>query len=291
MYLFFIILLSVLFLFFCINHRRKKKNIQKVRDMCMDDKCRLLNELIGPFGYSYILSQDIFTSRVDAWQREFGYCKLYDDAATHFHMIFDCLPVYFNYQGRTWLLEFWKGQYGISTGCEIGMYYADHILHENELDNVLFQAVDDSDMLQFSFKLSGNNEHIASLNQTHWWLTAFRPGYFSEPSDLFLHASIAFPSCEMLNAFLDGLHTAGWAPENVCCCCNTVTLSFAHSTQRISKLRQLRGRLAQWQNHFWCKVYLFITRPFTLSIDRILYLYFYLPFAFRRTLRIRRYKK
>ena len=62
--------------------------------MCMDEKCRLLKDLIEPFGYSYVLPQDIFTSRIDAWQRQFGYCRLYDEAAPHVNMILDCLPVY-----------------------------------------------------------------------------------------------------------------------------------------------------------------------------------------------------
>ena len=42
--------------------------------------------------------------------------------APRFQMVFDALPVYFDYQKKTWLIEFWKGQYGINTGAEIGIY-------------------------------------------------------------------------------------------------------------------------------------------------------------------------
>ena len=132
MYLFLGIVFLLLLLFFCINLWRRKRIIKKICSMCMLEKCDLLNELIGPFGYSYVSSQDLFTSRIDAWQRGFGYCALYDKAALRFNMIFDCLPVYFDYQGKTWLIEFWKGQYGINTGCEIGVYYADRILQDEE---------------------------------------------------------------------------------------------------------------------------------------------------------------
>lgn len=128
MYLFFGIAFLLLLFFFCINFFRRKRIIKKLCSMCMQEKCDLLNELVEPFGYSYISSQDLFTSRQDAFQRAFGYCALYDRAAFRFHMIFDCLPVYFDYRGKTWLIEFWKGQYGINTGCEIGVYYADRIL-------------------------------------------------------------------------------------------------------------------------------------------------------------------
>ena len=30
--------------------------------------------------------------------------------------VFMCLPVYFDYGGKTWLMEFWKGGYGITAG-------------------------------------------------------------------------------------------------------------------------------------------------------------------------------
>lgn len=291
MYLLFGIIFLILLFFFCISFWRRKRIIKKVCCMCMEEKCNILDQLIRPFGYSYIASQDIFTSRIDAWQREFGYCALYDKAASHFNMIFDCLPVYFDYQGRTWLIEFWKGQYGINTGCEIGVYYADRILTEKELQSTLFQCVDNEDMLKLSFTLIKNHNSIACLRARHWWLTAFSMGRFSEPSDLSMCASVTLPTAEMAKAFAAGLQKAGCHPEDICACCNNLTFSFTGSALKCGLLHNLRIRIAQWSNHFWCKVYLFVTRPFCLSIDRILYLYYFLPFAFRRILHIRRYKR
>lgn len=291
MYLFFGIFFLILLFFFCINYCRRKKIIKKVCSLCMDEKCRILNDVIQPFGYSYILSQDIFTSRVDAWQRDFGYCALYDRAASHFNMIFDCLPVYFDYHGRTWLIEFWKGQYGINTGCEIGVYYADRILEDEELKHTLFQCVNNEDMLKLSFTLFRENTSIAHLYAKHWWLTAFDMGYFSNPSELSLRVSITFPSAEMADAFAGGLIKAGYSCSGISICHCTVTFTFTASSRENSVFRRLRIRIAQKSNHFWCKVYFFVTRPFCLSIDRILYLYYYLPFAFRKMLRIRKYKK
>lgn len=290
MYLLFGIILLILLFFFCISCQRRKKNIKKVCSMCMAEKCSVLNRLIEPFGYSYIPSQDLFTSRIDAWQRDFGYCDLYDKAASHFNMIFDCLPVYFDYQDRTWLIEFWKGQYGINTGCEIGVYYADRVLTEDELKSTLFQCVDDKDMLKLSFDLFRNHSSIARLCAKHWWLTAFSMGRFSYPSDLSMGISVNLQSAEMAEAFTKGLIRTGYCPDDIYTCCNTVTFTFAKGTPAKGSFQRLRIKAAQWVNHFWCKVYLFVTRPFCLSIDRILYLYYYLPFAFRRMLHIRGYK-
>ena len=291
MYLFFGIFFLVLLFFFCINRFRRKKIIKKVCTMCMDEKCRILDDIIKPFGYSYVLSQDIFTSRIDAWQRKFGYCHLYDEAAPHFNMIFDCLPVYFNYGGRTWMIELWKGQYGINSGCEIGVYYADRILKENELEHELFQCADDKNMLKMHFDLYRNGEEMARLCKVHWWLTAFSMGCFPKPSDLTMKVSITFHNEDMADAFAYGLIRAGYNPKNICVCLSTVSFTFADSSPVCGIFKRLRRKIAQCMNRLFCKIYLFVTRPFCLSIDRILYLYYYLPFAFRKMLRIRKYKK
>lgn len=291
MYLFWGILFLLLLLFFCINLWRRKKIIKKICSMCMSEKCNLLNQLIEPFGYAYISPQDLFTSRVDAWQRAFGYCALYDQAASRFNMIFDCLPVYFDYEGRTWLIEFWKGQYGINTGCEIGVYYADRILREDELKRTLFQCAKNRDMLKLSLCLLKNGHAIAYLRAKHWWLTGFDMGCFSDPSELSLRASVTFPSTEMTAAFARGLRNAGYDWERICVHCNTVTFTFSEAAPGCVCLSGPRIRIAQWANRFWCRVYLFATRPFCRSIDRLLYLYYFLPFAFRKMLRIRKYKR
>lgn len=291
MYLFFSTFILVLLLFFCINHWRKKKIIKKICSMCMEKKYETLTGLIEPFGYLYVLPKNIFSSCIDAWQREFGYCTLYDRTAYHFNMNFDCLPVYFNYDGKTWLIEFWKGQYGINTGCEIGVYYADRILAEDERDTTLFQCVEDKDMLNLSFTLFKKDTILTRLTQKHWWLTAFSMGCFSAPSDLALRSFISFPNCEMASAFLNSLKKSESCPEDIYTYCNTVAFTFSRGTVSGNIFRRLRTYIGQLLNCFFCKVYLFITRPFDLSIDRLLYLYYYLPFAFRRMLRIRRYKK
>ena len=82
-----------------------------------------------------------------------------------------------------------KQKYGINTGCEIGVYHADRILTEEELEQTLFQCADDRDMLKMSLTLLKNDGIIASLCEKHWWLTAFSMGNFSNPRELSLQAS------------------------------------------------------------------------------------------------------
>jgi uncharacterized protein (DUF927 family) len=53
-------------------------------------------------GFAYSKQQDIFYSTLNAWQRSFGYSRLYDEAAAHFAMIVDSEPIYFDYDGKRW---------------------------------------------------------------------------------------------------------------------------------------------------------------------------------------------
>ncbi|MEW5785407.1 MAG: DUF4474 domain-containing protein [Bacillota bacterium] len=83
---------------------------------------KALDGILAGLGYAYDADQVIFYSTLEAWQRSFGYCRLYDEAAPLLSMIIDCEPVHFEYRGRQWLIQFWKGQYALTTGCEIGVY-------------------------------------------------------------------------------------------------------------------------------------------------------------------------
>lgn len=292
MYLFFGIFLLLCVLFFLYAHWRRCRIIQKICHMDMCRKICLLNELVEPFGYSYLQSQDVMTSRTDTWQREFGYCSLYDRAAVHFQMVLDCIPIYFDYQGRTWLIELWKGQYGINTGGEIGIYQADNLIAPDNYDSTLFHSVPDHQMLPVSMDLYRNSVHLFSVKQIHWWLTGFRMGAYSEPKDLSIRASITFPDWQMMESFVHALQRIGYRHCDIQICGLTVTLTFlAPYTTPAGKLQKLSARFSQWKNRLFCRIYCRITRPFTCTPDQILYLYYFLPFAFRRMLRPRRYKK
>ena len=129
-----ILLLSVTFAVIWII--RKRNSRRKVCEMQMSQKVRLLNGLTEPSGFIYDTHWDVFTSRTDAWQRKFGYEMLFDRIAAGVNMVLDTWPVYFDYEGRTWLIEFWKGQYGINTGAETGIYHADHL---NRRDKLTYQ--------------------------------------------------------------------------------------------------------------------------------------------------------
>lgn len=288
--LFLLLLTALLGMLLC--HVRRKKIICKIRDMDQRRKCSLLKELAEPFGYVYQCCCGFFSSAVCAWQKDAGYTWAYDHMAPRFQMVFDALPVYFNYQGRTWLIEFWKGQYGINTGAEIGVYHSDRLLSESEYRTALFQAADKREMLYCSLQLYRENSACVKISERHWWLTAFLPGVFSDPSGLCLKAMICFPDREMLDAFCRGLRRAGYPAEGITVQNRCLSFTFRHPAEtQYGFLTRLWRRLSQCLNRMNCRLFAWVTRPFDCAEDRILFLYFYLPFCFRRLLRLRRFHR
>ncbi|NBJ91540.1 DUF4474 domain-containing protein [Parablautia muri] len=292
MYFSIIIIIFALLLVIVCSTCRKRWAVKKVCSMTATEKCELLNSLIEPLGYCYDPCQDIISSRNDAWQRHAGYTALYDHAASHFNMVFDSLPVYFPYRNRTWLIEFWKGQYGINTGAEIGIYYANEIVSEDALPFAKFDAVDDQDMLPLSFCLIKQNKTLATVSKKTWWLTAFCMGIFSNPHELSQNISIHFPDCEMLYSFLNSLYQTGISKQFVKICGNEICIHLKDSPSRhYSFFARLIRKWAQFTNRICCHIYLLVTHYFSSTIDRLLYLYYLLPFAFRRMLKLRSYYK
>lgn len=290
-YLLFALLLTAL-LGCILFHCHRKKIICKINTMDYCTKCSLVDELVNPFGYCFHCDSGIFSTATDAWQKQAGYTYLYDYMAPRFQMVFDALPIYFDYRGRTWLIELWKGQYGINTGAEIGIYHADSIIPEQDYQNTWFSCAEENEMLECSFLLCNKGNDCIRNSGRHWWLTAFLVGCFSRPSSLSMEVSICFPTREMLSAFVNGLMRVGYRKDSICVKGLSVCFVFCKNTaERYTLLTRFWRHFSQWKNKIFCKLYLWVTRPFYCTEDRILYLYYYIPAAFRKLLRLRRFNK
>lgn len=241
--------------------------------MCDAEKIQLLNELAEPFGFCYVPCEDVFTSREDAWQRKQGYEALYDRAAVGAGMVFDALPIYFDYAGETWLIEFWKGQYGINTGGEVGVYHAGKVVPERYYRIAHFEAVEDQDMPFIQCRLDRRRKKVYFLQKRHWWLTGFGMGTFSRPSDLILVTTIRFQNECMAEAFFEGLKRAkGKIPGNKYRICRNevyVRMDFCMKHKFCASV--WRCMVQAW-NCFCCFLYRLFTHPFIAAPDRLLFL-------------------
>lgn len=290
MYVIPIILVMLALCMIIIFHFKKKKIIRKIRNMTVEERRIVLNDIAHNFGYCYEPSQDIFSSTVDAWQRNFGFTYAYDIGAPYFNMVYDFQPIYFDYDAKTWMIELWKGQYGINTGCEIGIYHADSIVPPEDYKKTLFACASDDEMLPLSVTLRKNGRCLGMLNRPHWWLTIFDMGMFSFPGKLSMEVSITFPDCRMQSAFCRAMRTA-MPDTRLSVSGHTVSFIFMKCRRRFSLWQKIVRSWALIWCRIFCSLFCFITRPFKRCGNKVLYLYYYLPFAFRKMLRLRRIPK
>ena len=233
-----------------------------------------LNADLKPTGFGYQLQGDYFYALMDCWQREAGYCKLYDEGSPLFNMVMDCEPVAFYYGGKRWLIELWKGQYGITTGAEIGVYNtARPDLHTEKVNGTFFEPIQDHERLWISFVLRKNGAVLLKRKALHWWLSAFRLGEFTQPSALTMDAKIRFPNKDMCAAFLESLQKIGYRRQEYSVFRTTVRIHYTkpHSPQPILS-GSVQADAVQAVNENNCKLLSMATAAYPDTLDKLEYL-------------------
>lgn len=173
-------------------------------------------------GFEYDNKYDMYVSIEDpCLQRRTGYDKLYDLSAIPMGMVIDCEPVLFEYNGKQFMIELWKGQYDLSTGAEIGIY------ERSERDLIKWDCIKNEYMLQMSYTLKNKGNEVFTREGTHWWLTGFKPGVYSEPENLTMDITISFDNLPgMLQPFTSGLENLGYKKSDYRINNKTITFEF-----------------------------------------------------------------
>lgn len=263
---------------------------------CMRAKIRRQNaasleQTLRDAGYAYDPKQDIFYSRLDAWQRNFGYSRLYDEAAAPMSMIIDCEPVQFRYDGRDWLIELWKGQYGMTTGCEIGVYTRDGPTASSPgiLSDVFYKCAEEKDQLQLAFALKKGGRTLFAREGRHWWLTGFLLGEFSETRELSMDVRITLQNQEMRDSFVFELAQMGYSNRELRVIGNTVWLRYdqPRSPQPLSRT-QVVERFTQKKNKLLCRQYQELTKGCRTAPEKIVALRERAPELYRLAIRLGR---
>jgi hypothetical protein len=233
----------------------------------------MIYKAIEAAGYAYDPMQDIFYAVMNPWQRKVGYCSLYDNAAPAAGIIIDCEPIQFEYAGKRWLIQFWKGQYVLYTGCEIGVYTTDKpdINIPGIFRGPFYQCADDNDLLNMSFTAIKNNDAPFKLKDKHWWLAGFTPGVFSEPSELKMDISITLKDEAMSNAFVKALIDVGYGENEILQHNNQVNLTFDVPRTKQPFTRTIQTDwIIQKRNQLLCFKYQSITGGYTDFQDKIM---------------------
>lgn len=250
----------------------KKEVIRPVKDVIGEERIAELNEEIKPFGFAYEPYQDIFYSLMNPWQRELGYCRLYDEACPLLSMIIDCEPIYFDYNGRKWLIEFWKGQYGMNTGAEIGIYYTTgpNFNIPGVFNGTFYYCVKDEDCINMSFALRKNNNLLFTRSGYHWWLTGFKLGEFSYPKELSMDITLDLYDRKMAMIFAEALKRAGYKEHEFVVQGRRVSVHFnkPHTPQPLTRTG-FTEFIMQRNNENLCNSYNYLTQSYPDTIDKL----------------------
>ncbi|HHU72113.1 MAG TPA: DUF4474 domain-containing protein [Clostridiales bacterium] len=273
-------ILFVLILVFSSRIRKKKRKdkeerfIPPVHSIIGDEaeRIELFNKDLAPFGFRYEPYQDIFYSLMNCWQRDFGYFRLYDEACAPLSMIIDCEPIYFEYGGKRWMIEFWKGQYGMTTGAEVGIYYTNgpDLNIPGIFNGTFYHCVKDEDRINMSFILRKNNNLLLTRSGYHWWLTGFKLGEFTDPDELSMDIMLELYNRTMANAFVGGLLKAGYKEHEFAVSGYRVYIHFnkPHTPQPITRT-SITEYIMQKNNANLCNTYAKLTAGYSETIDKI----------------------
>ena len=277
-----VLLAVILVVVLCVQLRRKWA-YRKLAGMTSEKKIEELDEALTPFGFRYQCRGDLITSGMYPWQREMGYCRQYDEAAPLMNMIFDAQPVYFDYNGARWLVELWKGQYGCTTGAEVGLYVNRSAERSAGASDLFYECAGDEDRLNMQFRLWKNGVLLMERGGLHWWLTGFRVGEYSLPRELFMEVTLYFTDMMMRNAFYEGALRAGYKQSEIRVDQHSVTLLFDRpKTAQHFSCSALYIRWVSWWNRRYCRLYCKVTGMYHSALDRILYLGYCFPLLFHR---------
>lgn len=158
-------------------------------------------------GYDYDITNGVFCTSMYPWQRNFGFMKIYDSNAALITIIYDTMRIKFDYNGLNWMVQFWKGQYGITSGAEVGIYTKE----PDSATPLFYDCASDDNRLYMSMNVYKDGEfYFKRDEQLHWWLTGFVMGEIVSYKRLSMDATLTMKDEEMRDAFLTALEAKGY---------------------------------------------------------------------------------
>ncbi len=154
-------------------------------------------------GFNYNLNELLVYAPIHAWMRGFGFTVAYDIACYIMPMWnYITRRFKFDYQGREWMVQVWKGNYLITNGGEVGLYNRDAGSF-----GTYYNCATDDELLEMTMKVSHGDDVLVDLGpEMHWWINGFKMGKsMYNPRNLTLEFSLVMPDEEMLEAFCEAV--------------------------------------------------------------------------------------
>lgn len=159
-----------------------------------------------------------YTDDKECWQSNFGFNEVYDAFAPLAVMYYDTVRTTFEYGGKEWLIQLWKGQYGMAfVGGEVGVY-----TRALGSSGTHFVCADKDDWLNmemaFMWDEYETGEYRAVFNrdyEKYWWATGFVVGFPNGSlrktlAEFRLVTHITFKDTEMADAFCKAFEANGF---------------------------------------------------------------------------------
>jgi len=166
---------------------------------------------IGLLSLRYYPGDEYLYHTKYAYQWLFGFNETYDELSYMVGCSYDTLRFEFNYGGRDWLLQVWKGAYGygLFTGGEIGLYSKNQgspIKH--------YQGAATKDWIGIEFSIYNRQDKLFTRPmEDTWWVTGFKRYILQDQnrSNLTMEAELRFQSEGMAAAFAQAMADKGFA--------------------------------------------------------------------------------
>ena len=200
--------------------------LQVMMDICYDDGEKavmspglFINQTTGQvrgntdkglidLGFDFSIEDLVIYGAVHCWQRALGFDRLYDLLANStFLFNMSTRRFHFNAHGKEWMIQLWKGNYGLVTnGVEVGVYN-----RKPGSIGTFYSAAGDDELMEMSASLYHGDKLLFSRGPVmHWWLSAFQLSkVIYQPKDLTMTFSITFPDEELFRAFTAALDSHG----------------------------------------------------------------------------------
>ena len=134
-------------------------------------------EKSGVFGYLFDPNELYFYTADDPWQRNVGYNSVFDTTSNLALIDFDTVRLRFEYGNKDWMIQLWKGQYGlVFYGAEVGVY-----TKPKDRSVMHYDCASDDEMLKMAmdfleYKNGKWQRRFTRPYGYYWWCTGFIPG-------------------------------------------------------------------------------------------------------------------
>ena len=176
----------------------------------------------GLIGFTFDPYQTTIINQKPVFQFGLGFNEIYDLFPWVVNVWTDTIRCEFNYGGKDWLVQLWKGGYGLflATGGEIGVY----VKSEDQALAHYSASLSQSDWLNLRYTIFNRGQelftrpspYLTGDEPPYWWASGYRilsicTDFLSSPrANVVMDATIELKDADMAKQFIKQLQAKGF---------------------------------------------------------------------------------